>query len=506
MRFEMSALDQTWSLTSRIASGSYQPSRSVCFVAKGSKPREVYAAAFTDRIVHHLLVSALEPFFEKRFIFDSFACRRKKGTHKAVDRLSYFIRAATNCGRVRAFALKLDIKNFFPSIDKKVLWEVVQRRTRRFSHPFREVILALLQVVLFHDPTKDFHLACPRSELERVPHHKRLGALGPGKGLPIGNLTSQFLANVLLNELDQFVKRTLKVRWYLRYVDDMILVSRDKECLRSWALAIEDFLRQRLRLELNSDATRLVPVSWGVDCLGYIVRPFYRLVRRRVVGHMSDRLMALTLRTIRLQGSLVRCDVAEGRGAGLVATLNSYLGHFRHARTANTFKRVLTEFPWVGWLVEFRQDPSGHWVARDRFKPPRSFRCLRDQWSFFRFILEGHQLLRPGRTLLFVQVGKFYEMFEADADFAIRRLGLRALEPRKGFRRRCGFRKDHLDIFVHRAIGLGVDVVVVEETGRPLGRVQERLVCSFYRRIEDDQDLSRIMGMLPRMESKSTGR
>ena len=507
IRFEMRALDETWALTSRIASGRYSPSRSVCFVARGAKPREVYAAAFRDRVVHHLLVSALEPFFERRFIADSFACRRHKGTHKATSRLSRFLRAATDNGRVRAYALKLDIRNFFPTIDKNVLWGVVERRTRRFRHPYRDTVLGLLRTVVFHDPTKAFFLACPESELARVPPHKRLGAFGPDRGLPIGNLTSQFLANCLLDELDQYVKRTLKVRWYLRYVDDMILVSRDPDSLRAWAVQIERFLRDHLHLELNQDATRLFPVSRGVDCLGYVVRPHYTLVRRRVVGHLRARLTALGHRLLKTDGRILQCNVAAAREAGLVSSLNSYLGHFRHARTANTLAGVMADYPWVRWFVEFRMDRKGHRVAQDRFAPPRSFRCLRDQWSFFRFVLQGHELLPPGeRPVLFVRIGRFYEMFEEDAAFGVGVLGLRDLEPRKGFRRRCGFRKDRLDVFVGKAVEVGRVVAVVEETGRPLGRVQQRFLDSIYRRFDHEEDLLGIAGIVRRVGAGHPGR
>ncbi len=116
IRFEMRALDEVWGLHSRLASGRYAPSRSACFVARGAKPREVYAAAFRDRVVHHLVVGPLEEHFERLFIHDSYACRPGKGTHAAVERLSRFLRSATSSGRVRAWAMKLDIRNFFPSI------------------------------------------------------------------------------------------------------------------------------------------------------------------------------------------------------------------------------------------------------------------------------------------------------------------------------------------------------------------------------------------------------
>lgn len=481
IRFEMRALDEAWGLTSRLASGRYVPSRPVCFVANESKPREVFAAAFRDRVVHHLLVSVLEPFFERRFIHDSFACRRRKGTHRAVERLTRFLRAATLHGRVRAYALHLDVRNFFPSIHKGVLWGIVERQCRHFRHPMRQEVLSTLRTVVFHDPTRNFVLACPRKDIEKVPAHKRLGALGPERGLPIGNLTSQFLANVLLNELDQFVKHTLKARWYVRYVDDLVLVHRDPAVLEEWGRRIEGFLQERLSLSLNQDATRLVPVSRGVDFLGYVVRPRYRLVRRRVVGHLWNRLVAFERQVLRRDANIV--DLEAARACGLVETLNSYLGHFRHARTARTLIRLALAFPWLRDFVSLRPGKRGGFVAGERFKPPRSFPSLWFQWSFFRRQL-AQEVGEHG--VLFLQVGRFFEMFEQDAEWGRAELGLRSLEPRDGFRARCGFRRGDLDRFTRRALELGRVVMVVVETGHTLGRVKERLVRHVMGRSEDE--------------------
>ncbi len=503
IRFEMRALDETWALTFRLASGRYVPSRAVCFVANESKPREVFAAAFRDRVVHHLVVSALEPFFERRFIADSYACRRKKGTHRAVERLSHFLRAATDNGRVRAYVLTLDIQNFVPSMDKNVLWRVIEDNARFFEHPHRDALLGILKAVLFHDPTRDFVLACPKEDLQRVPAHKRLGALGPERGLPIGNLTSQFLANVLLNELDRFVKHELKVRWYVRYVDDLVLVDRDPGTLQRWASQIEAFLRERLALSLNPDATEVVPASRGVDFLGYIVRPHYRLVRRRVIGNLWRRLQALERLLVRREHGLVCLDFAAAREHGLVSMLASYLGHFRHARSYRTVQRILAAFSWLCEFVRVVRDRKGHLVAREVFKPPRSFPCLRRQWFFFRHLLGGDGPLRENeRPVLFVRIGRYYEMFEDDARWAIEALGLRPLEPRSGFAARCGFRKEHLDLFVRRALDAGRGVGILEETGRTLGRVQERRISKFYRREDHEKrtDWACISGGVPRSE------
>jgi len=159
----------------------------------------------------------------------------------------------------------------------------------------------------------------PRA-LARVPSHKRLAEAGPGRGLPIGNLTSQFFANVYLNELDQFVKHRLKAGFYVRYVDDMVLVHQDPEQLRAWGEAMAEFLRVGLGLTLK-DPWRLRPVGDGADFLGYIVRPWYRLVRQRLLGHMEERLASLE-KALGLPVGAVRGRRERPLGAG-PATLRS---------------------------------------------------------------------------------------------------------------------------------------------------------------------------------------
>ncbi len=170
------------------------------------------------------------------------------------------------------------------NIDKQLLFQLVCKQT------VRDEIRWLASTVIFHDCTEDYSFKGQRSLLELIPPHKTLFKVDRGKGLPIGNLTSQFFANVFLNELDQFVKRKLGCRYYLRYCDDFLLLSDSREQLLAWHGAIDEFLRARLMLALNPGQFRLRPVSSGIDFLGYIVRRQYMLVRRRVVNHFRERL------------------------------------------------------------------------------------------------------------------------------------------------------------------------------------------------------------------------
>ena len=222
------------------------------------------------------MVRELEKIWDPRFIHDSYASRKGKGIHVAVDRLQGFMQKVTRSGKRAGFFLQLDVRSFFMSIDKRILFSLFDRDPKT-----SELLRALLSILIFHDSTTDYHFKGDRKLLYGIPPHKSLFKVGPNKGLPIGNLTSRFFANVYLNELDQFVKHGLRCRFYLRYVDDFILLSESEKVLLQWREEISGFLHERLALSLKG-GDRVRRVSEGADFLGYITRPGYRLVRRRV--------------------------------------------------------------------------------------------------------------------------------------------------------------------------------------------------------------------------------
>jgi RNA-directed DNA polymerase len=191
LRFEIDAEAQLLALQQELRTHAYQPGPSMCFVTDGSKPREVFAADFRDRIVHHVLVSRLEPVFEARFIHDSYACRPGKGVLAASDRLMAFLRRISANGRRPAWALKLDVASFFSSIDKQTLYAIIARAVRDPE------LLWLTRTILFHDPTADYHFKRgvrhtppPPSAEYPIPAQKSLFGHDNQRGLPIGNLTS----------------------------------------------------------------------------------------------------------------------------------------------------------------------------------------------------------------------------------------------------------------------------------------------------------------------------
>jgi RNA-directed DNA polymerase len=318
LRFEINAEENIARLEYELKNRSYRPSRSILFAAKRPKVREIFAADFRDRVVHHILVHHLEPIWERIFIHDSYACRRDKGTHQAVVRLQSFLRKITKNGKVRAYYLQLDIKDFFTSIDKKILLGLIRKK---INDP---ASLWLAEMTIFWDCTQSYVLRGQRQLLEAIPGNKSLFGKNNERGLPIGNLTSQFFANVYLNELDQYVKHTLKAEYYLRYVDDFVILGSDIKQLVEYRDKIEAFVHKRLNLRLHPRRRKLERVSSGIDFLGYIVRSNYVLVRRRVLNNFRTKLCQF-----RRSGAVRRkADFDK-----LASTTASYLGHFKWANT-----------------------------------------------------------------------------------------------------------------------------------------------------------------------------
>lgn len=279
-------------LHSDLIAGTYRPGRSICFVVTRPKPREVWAADFRDRIVHHLLYNRIGASIEATFIADSCACIPGRGTLYAAQRLESKIRSATQNWARPVHYLKLDLANFFVSIDKQILAGQLEAR---IHEPWWR---ALALQVLWHDPREDFEVRSPRHLFNKVPQHKRLTAQPARLGLPIGNLSSQFFANVYLDALDQFVKHRLRCRHYVRYVDDFVLLHESPQQLNTWLAEINAFL-PTLGAKLNPSKTILQPVDRGVDFVGHVIKPWRRTTRPRSMAQALRRTAAVPAEDLR---------------------------------------------------------------------------------------------------------------------------------------------------------------------------------------------------------------
>lgn len=304
--FEQHLEANLWELHLELTGQTYRPGRSICFVVKQPRPREVWAAEFSDRIVHHLLINRISDHFLRRFIFDSCACIENRGTLFGDIRLEKKVRSITQNWTRPAFYLKCDLANFFVSIDKSVLWPLIQDGTPEGWWQW------LAHTIVWHDPTDNYIYQGNPALLDLVPPHKRLTNQAKGFGLAIGNYNSQFEANVLLNVLDQFIKHKIGAKHYIRYVDDFIILHASAQWLNDALAQIDAFLPERLNLRLNPKKTILQPLPRGADFVGQIIKPHHRVPRRRTV-----------------RNSIARCKTVPADR--IHATANSYLGLMRHA-------------------------------------------------------------------------------------------------------------------------------------------------------------------------------
>jgi hypothetical protein len=261
------------------------------------KRRFISAAPYVDRVVQHALCNLIEPIFERTFIYDSYACRKGKGTHKAVDRF-------TEYSRKNVYVLKCDIRNYFASIDHEILFQMIQRKIKDPK------VLWLIRVII--DST-------------------------PNPGIPIGNLTSQIFANLYLNGLDHFIKENIGCRCYLRYMDDLILFGDNKEQLAGWKEEIGDFLGEII-LFLHAEKSQLYQTGDGVPFLGYKVYPTHRLVLTQNVRRYRKR-MKKYLR-------LFKMNLISGKK--IAAYLQSWLGFTGYADSYHLQDKLLFELKTQG--------------------------------------------------------------------------------------------------------------------------------------------------------------
>lgn len=240
---------------------NYKPGNYVCFTINDPKERLVAAPNFDDRIIHHALFKVLDPMFDKMFIYDSYACRVNKGTHFGMHRVKKFLQSARSAyGKSQdIYCLRMDVRKYFPSISWDILIDILERKVEDKG------LLSILKTIVTNHTLTNLD--------RKVFYDTKIINPAERKGIPIGNLTSQLFANIYLNELDQFIKHQLKMKWYARYMDDFLIIHNDKKYLWELKNTIETFLRDELRLQVHPDKIYLDNVKNGVPFVGY--RIFY---------------------------------------------------------------------------------------------------------------------------------------------------------------------------------------------------------------------------------------
>ncbi|OGD65180.1 hypothetical protein A2215_02530 [Candidatus Berkelbacteria bacterium RIFOXYA2_FULL_43_10] len=337
--FERNLEDNLFGLRFELKNGIYHHSQYTAFYITDPKLRLVHKAEVRDRIIHHALYRVLYPVFDLSFIHDSYSCRIDKGTHRAVDRLSKFIGKVSKNLTGHCFVLKCDIKKFFDSVDHQILTKIIERK---ITDP--DTLALLREIVVSFGATKlqprlqlfDLH----QTNRERERERERATALDYfGVGIPIGNLTSQLFANVYMNEFDQFVKHKLKVKHYCRYTDDFVIVSDNREYLKSLLPKIELFLGNKLKLKLHPSKISIRKYQQGIDFLGYVVMPHYRVVRTKTKNRIFKK----------LKQKVYDFKIGEISEKTLFQSLNSYLGVLSHANAYDLELKLINQFMlWLG--------------------------------------------------------------------------------------------------------------------------------------------------------------
>ena len=274
----------TLNLAEEIEEQCYQPEAYTRFAISDPKLREIYAPSFRDRLAQSWLVYHLNPAVERVLIDDTFANRIGKGTLAAVQRAQHFMRQPQH-----SHYLQLDIQSFFNSIWLPELMNQGQEIVHRYfqDHPYQEVLNALLIQCITHPIAQNtYTVSGDRTLLATIPPHKTLAAAGVNRGLPLGSAASQLFANLYLNPLDHFIKHTLRIKGYIRYMDDLLLLGNSSAQLSEYRTEIKNILQQKLRLNLHPTKQIIQTNKQGADYLGYKVYPHYLHLRQRSIDKL----------------------------------------------------------------------------------------------------------------------------------------------------------------------------------------------------------------------------
>lgn len=282
--FERNLEDNLFNLHQKLKTKSYKHGSYSEFYVNDPKRRHIHKAEVCDRIVHHLIYEYLYNIFDNTFIYDSYSCRLNKGTHRAVRRLEKYARIVSKNYVQSCWALKLDIKQFFASVDHDILLKLIVKKVKDKD------IIWLINEILTSFRTGENREA----------------------GIPLGNLTSQIFANLYLNELDQFIKHDLKIKYYIRYADDFLILNKSRAQVFQCLDTLKHFLGNKLKLEIHPQKIVLRKLSWGIDFCGYIVLPHYILPRTKTKRRIMRKVAGRKINNQSIQ---------------------SYLGYFSHSKT-----------------------------------------------------------------------------------------------------------------------------------------------------------------------------
>lgn len=355
LAFEVNYESSLFALYEEIVNRQYQRKPSMCFISFKPVQREIFAADFRDRIVHHLVFNYINPVFEPLFIYDSYSCRTGKGTMMGISRVQKFICSCSNNYKNDCYILKMDIKGYFMSMNRTLLFNKILATLERHCHKktewreYHDLVVYLLKKIIFNDPTKNCIFKGRKSDWDGLPPTKSLFHSAPDSGLPIGNLTSQLFSNIYLNEFDHFIKRELKIRYYGRYVDDFVLIHHDKEYLKSLIPLLSDFLLSTFKLTLHPKKIYLQHFSKGVEFLGAIIKPYRCYIKNRTKGNCIRKINEINREINQCENHILTRE----SGKAALSSINSYLGLMVHYCSYRLRKNLIGKLSIYFWNIFF---------------------------------------------------------------------------------------------------------------------------------------------------------
>ncbi len=334
MQFEMNREQNLIKLYGELVSRSYKIWTSTCFIYTDTVKREIFAASFRDRVVHHLVYKYLYPLYDTRFIYDSYSCRNHKGTQLWRQRADHFTRSCTQNYTRDAWILKCDIRGFFMNIDKQILRWLLRSFIIEHQSKLRcdvDWLLRLVEMIVMHDPTTDYMFHGSSADYDGLPHDKSLFYVKPWCGLPIGNLTSQLFANVYMGVFDRWIKYEMKCKYYGRYVDDFVIVHESKNYLLELIDRMREFLSFRLWLQLHPNKIYLQYYSHWVKFCGAMILPHRHYLNHRTIARRRSRMSTST-------------KLSFGH---IQSMMNSYLWLAYHHRHYHLIGSILQQFTYL---------------------------------------------------------------------------------------------------------------------------------------------------------------
>ncbi len=337
LKFEIDFEHNLLELAEEIRRRRYKPNPCIAFIVNKPVKREIFAADFRDRVVHHLLHGSINHIVEGKLIHDTYSCRKGKGTLYGIRRIDKFIRSCSRNYQRDAYILKLDVTGYFRNMRHDILWQKVQKILSGRNHEYgglsRECMEYLLRRIIYTNAADNCTIKCSKAQWKGLPKSKSLFYAGSGCGLPIGNLTSQLFGNIFLNDFDQFVKHRLGMKYYGRYVDDMVFIHHSSEYLRS----IIGMVRKELALvglEVHPGKIYLQHYTKGVLFLGQYIKPHRRYISRRTKNNFLlaiDEINALLDSETRIKEPVIN---------SIRTTMNSYLGILQQANSYRLIARA----------------------------------------------------------------------------------------------------------------------------------------------------------------------